>query len=240
MAMATVVSLALANLRVDLGSNSAFFALIAVLFVASAFYYWVRPEPRLQAVTEAAGQILLILLFGILLSYAATTPDLPYQDAALYAADGAIGFDRAAYLAFFAAHPWLKDLISACYLTLLPQFILVPAILFVTGREARVQTLLIGLGIALMVTSAVDVFMPSLTATVYVDFGGAAHVPAGVYTPAPTLEALRQGTMHSFVSTTSKVWSASPASIPQARCCSSGPCGRFAGCAGWQSRSTRR
>jgi hypothetical protein len=64
------VSFALARLTVDFSSPWLPLA-ITGLFGVSIFYRYQRPDPYLCAVTEAAAQMLLILLFGILLTYAA-------------------------------------------------------------------------------------------------------------------------------------------------------------------------
>jgi hypothetical protein len=70
MALMTIVSFALARLTVDFSSPWLPLA-ITCLFGMSIFYRYRRPDPHLCAVTEAAAQMLLILLFGILLTYAA-------------------------------------------------------------------------------------------------------------------------------------------------------------------------
>ena len=77
MATMTIVSFALTGLSVDLRSNRWLPLAIAGLMSASVFYRYRRPNPHLCSVTEAAAQMLLILLFGILLTYAAMTTNFP-------------------------------------------------------------------------------------------------------------------------------------------------------------------
>lgn len=198
MATLTAVSFLLTGLRVDAASNPAYVALIAVLMTLNAVYRFVRPDLRLRTATETAAQMLLILLFGILLTYAATATGLPYRDATLLAADRTLGFDREAYLAFFKARPWLSNLTGTAYLALLPQFLLAPLALLVAHQAVRAQTWLLAVGIALIATSGISVFAPAVSAFVYVDLGGPAHIPAGFYTSVPTIEALRAGTLHTI------------------------------------------
>ncbi len=194
MALLTVASFALTGLSVDPLSNPATFALIVVLFAISWFYRSVRPNANLKVASEAAGQLLLILLFGILLTYAAASTHIPYRDAAFARIDLALGFDRRAYLDFFASRPWLGTTVSLAYSTLLPQLLLVPLALFVTDRVPRLHTWMVAISIALIATAGISTFAPALTAYVYSDVH--LHVPPGVYTLMPTMEDLRAGTFH--------------------------------------------
>jgi len=196
MAMLTAASFALAGLRLDFASNPYVFVAIALLFAISWFYSAVRPHARLKTITASAGQILLILLFGILLTYAAVAAKFPYVDAELYAIDNALGFDRHAYLSFFGHRPWLEQTVSAAYFCMLPQFAAVPVIMFVADDLERLQRMIVAIAVALVLTAFISVFTPSLTAFVFVDLPRMAHVPAGLYTPEPTMEALRAGTLH--------------------------------------------
>jgi membrane-associated phospholipid phosphatase len=196
MTAVTLASFLLAGLTVDFSSNPAFFILIALLLATSLFYRFVRPNPYLQAATEIAAQLLLILLLGILLTYAAATVGFPYVDADLYAIDNALGFSRRAYLQFFRMRPWLGDILTFAYQSLLPQLVLVPFVLLLTNRGARVQAFLLAIGIALLLTAGISVFAPAICAYIYVDLGGPAHIPAGAVTAVPTLEALRSGALH--------------------------------------------
>jgi membrane-associated phospholipid phosphatase len=56
--------------------------------------------------------------------------------------------------------------------------------------------MIVAIAISLLLTAFVSVLTPSLTAFVHVDLPQIASVPADIYTPAPTMEALRAGTMH--------------------------------------------
>jgi len=195
----TVVSLLLTHLTVDVASNPALFMFLGMLFAANCFYRLWRPEPHLQAVTEAAGQILLILLFGILLSYAAVAAGLPYRDVELDLADKALGFDRSAYLGFFAHRPWLAWTIGTAYLTLLPQFAFVPLVLFSAKQHHRLQSMILAFGFALLATVAISIFTPSVTAFVHLDLLSIpAETARSLYTPVPTLDALRSGTPYTI------------------------------------------
>jgi membrane-associated phospholipid phosphatase len=81
---------------------------------------------------------------------------------------------------------------------MLPQFALVPVVMFFAKKFERVQRMTIAVAIALLITILVSVFTPSLTAFVHVDMPEMASVPANLYTPEATMEALRAGTMRSI------------------------------------------
>ncbi|MGB8431330.1 MAG: hypothetical protein WCE72_16040 [Pseudolabrys sp.] len=100
MAVLTVASFVLTGLTVDLRSNPSLLLSISGILAFSFFYRYWRPNPHLRALTEVAAQFLLILIFGLLLTYAAVAVKFPYVDAGLHAIDNALGFNRQAYLKF--------------------------------------------------------------------------------------------------------------------------------------------
>jgi membrane-associated phospholipid phosphatase len=154
----------------------------------------VRPDGRLQALAQGFMQVLLILLFGTLLSYAAAAAPVPFQDANLLAIDNALGLDRDAYISFFGRRPWLRTTVTLAYFTLMPQFVVVPLVLFFKHQPQRLQQFSFAVGIGLLVTVAISVFTPSIT-TIYLDLGLPVHakIPPALYTPLPTFQALRSG-----------------------------------------------
>jgi membrane-associated phospholipid phosphatase len=196
MAVATVAALFATGLAVDFASNPGALGGVAGLFAISAFYRTLRPNPRIATVTASAGQLLLVLLFGILLTYAASATSIPYRDAELYRIDLAMGFDRNAYLAFFRNPPWLATAMNWAYLSFLPQFAVVLAALFAADQMPRMRTFILAVGIALMMTSAIAALVPAQNAWVYVDVTPArmARLPIAMQAHVPTLEALRAGT----------------------------------------------
>lgn len=198
MAVLTVTSFVLTGLTVNLASNPWVVLSIGGIMATSFFYRYWRLNPHLSALTEAAAQLLLILLFGILLTYAAVAVKFPYVDGELYAIDNAIGFDRHTYLKFFAERPWLSKTVDIAYFCMLPQFALVPAIMFFAKKFERVQRMIVAIALSLIATALISIVTPSLTAFVHVDLAHMAAVPADIYTPVPTMEALRSGTMRAI------------------------------------------
>lgn len=194
MATATVASFLLTGVRVDPFSRPLLLLPFGVLGTTWWFYTSVRPDQRLAAFAEGFTQILLLLLFGTLLSYAAAAVPFPFQDANLLAIDTALGIDRRAYIDFFSRWPWLYNAVTLAYFTLMPQFVLVPLVLFFKNQPQRLQQFAFAAGAGLFATVAISVFTPSIT-TIYLDLGLPVHaaIPPTLYTPVPTLQALRSG-----------------------------------------------
>jgi hypothetical protein len=146
--------------------------------------------------------MLLILLFGVLLSYAAVAT--AFRIAMLELSASIKRWSDRAYLDFVNSRRFLAELAGYSYLSLLPQFALVPMVLMVADQLPRLRQWMLAFGLALVATSAISVFTPAVAAFVYLDLtpqvytnilSGYMHVP---YTHAPTFEALRAGTLRTI------------------------------------------
>jgi membrane-associated phospholipid phosphatase len=157
----------------------------------------VRADEQIAAAIETTGQLLLIVLLGIILSYPAAATALPYRDAELYAIDQWLGFDRRAYVDFVSNHDWLVTTVNVLYLTMQPQLGLVPLVLILARRLGRLQEFVVAFTVALMLTVAIFVFVPAVGAFVHVDLTPEeyARLPAAIYTPARSLDALRSSAL---------------------------------------------
>lgn len=193
----TLFGIAATGLKIDFSSNTALLVECAGYAALIAFYRYVRPDERLSEALTAVAQLFIILLLGLLLTYAATTPAMPYRDAQLQAIDTWLGFDRASYVRFFTDQPWKIRISDFVYLIMLPQLAIVPLVMIVTGRIERFQRFIAAYGVALIMTIAIFVFVPAVGAFVHVDITPAqyAALPLEIYTPARTLDALRSGFM---------------------------------------------
>ena len=98
MAATGIGALALSGLRVDFSRNPALVAAAVGYGALAWFYHSLRHDARLSTGLETTGQMLLIMLLGIVISYPAAVTALPYRDAELYAIDQWLGFDRRAYV----------------------------------------------------------------------------------------------------------------------------------------------
>jgi len=193
--VASTVGLFWAGLSVDVLSNPAFLAVGAGYAAVAFLYSRFRSSERLAMALTAVAQLILMMLFGILLSYAVTTIDLPYRDAEFLALDRWLGFDRTGYVGFFTDQPWKTRATDLVYFAMLPQLAIVPLLLIVTDRIERLQQFVASYCIALVVTVAIFALVPAVGAFVYFDLTPAqyAALPREVYTPARTLDLLRSG-----------------------------------------------
>lgn len=200
MALATAVALTATSLAVAWTSNPTLPALLCALFGLGQYFRYRRQRLDLHAMCNIAVQIVLVLLLGVLLTYAATAANFPYRDAELHKLDQALGLDRTVYLDLFRAHPWLNDIVAVAYLTLLPQFAIVPVMLLATGKTARAHSLLFAIGIALLLTSMVATFVPAVSAFYYLDIAplALATLSLDFQSLLRTIEALRSGALQTI------------------------------------------
>ncbi|WP_175557764.1 phosphatase PAP2 family protein [Rhodopseudomonas pseudopalustris] len=197
MACSAGIGLGLLGITIDFTSNLSLIAIAVGYCAVTVFYATVRRDVRLAAAMTSVGQLFLVLLIGLFLTYAATAVGLPLRDAELHAADQWLNFDRASYLAACAAIPGLISLLDAAYLTIQHQTVLVPLALILAGQQLRLQHFVLAFGLSLVATALIAVFVPAVDAMIYLDLAphGVASLPPGTYTHIPTLEALRAGTM---------------------------------------------
>jgi membrane-associated phospholipid phosphatase len=193
--LAAGIGIAASGLSVDVKSNPILLPLAAAYIATMFFYRSIRFDERLSQALVAVAQLLLIMLFGLLCSYAAAVTTMPYRDAELLAIDQWLGFDRAGYLRVFTDSAWKIHLSNLIYLSMLPQLALTPLFLIIANRMEHLQRFVAAYGIALISTIAIFVFVPAVGAFVYFDLTPAqyAALPIDVYTPARTLDALRSG-----------------------------------------------
>lgn len=191
------IGIGASGLSVDFSSNPALLVMVAVYAAAAFFYRSIRVDERVSQALTTVAQLLLIVVFGLLCSYAAAVITMPYRDAELLAIDQWLGFDRRSYVSFFTDRSWKIQLSNFVYQAMLPQLALVPFALIITSRMEQFQRFVAAYGIALISTIAIFVFVPAVGAFVYVDLTPAqyATLPVEVYTPARSLDALRSSAM---------------------------------------------
>jgi membrane-associated phospholipid phosphatase len=196
-ASVTAAALAFSGLHLDLASNPFLIAAGIGYWAIAWVYRSLRADEQIAIAIETTGQLLLIVLLGIVLSYPAATAALPYRDAELYAIDQWLGFDRHAYVDFVSNRDWLVTTVNIIYLTMQPQLGLVPLVLILARRLDRLQQFVMAFTIAVMLTVAIFVFVPAVGAFVHVDLTPEeyARLPAAIYTPARSLDALRSGAL---------------------------------------------
>jgi len=197
MAGAVAVGFVTLGLSINLTSNPFLIAVGSAYAALTWFYRRVRRDETIAGSLEAVGQLFVVLFLGLLLTYAATATALPYRDAELNAVDHWIGFDRHTFRAWIASVRQLSDLLDIAYLSIQPQTALIPFILVMARQLPRLLRFVLAMGLALAMTSLIAVFVPAVSASIYIDLAPLreAGIPPGVYTHIPTLQALRSGTM---------------------------------------------
>jgi membrane-associated phospholipid phosphatase len=170
--------------------------LIAGLICLAVFYRFVRRDQGIVRMVISMGQLVVVMIMGLMLTYVASTVPLPYRDFELHAVDRWIGFERSAYLEFLARNDWLRAILGFSYDTLLPQGILVLFVLPAVRRVDRLQRYVIAFAIAVTATAAIAIFVPAANAAIYLD-----RLPTDLSGSGlgyfPTLQGLRSGTIRS-------------------------------------------
>ena len=181
--------------RVDLSANTV--ALVSGYVFLTIHCRFVRQNAEETRALIGFGQLVTVIIMGIMLSYAASAVPLPYRDAELYAIDRWLGFERETYLAFLKRNDGLRHVLTFAYGTTLLQNILVLLVAIAARRIELLQSYIIAFSIALIATVAIAIFIPAANAMIYVD--GAPRdllvLPDGGSSYFPTLEGLRDGTL---------------------------------------------
>lgn len=145
----------------------------------------------------AVGQLIIVIIMGLMLSYAASAVALPYRDAEFLALDRWLGFEREAYMAFLKRHPNLREVLYFAYATIMHQTLLVCIVTLIAQRVDRLQAYVVAFALAVTATSVIASFVPAANALIFVDQAptNVATLPDGGHSYFPTLEGLRNGTL---------------------------------------------
>jgi len=148
----------------------------------------------------AVGQLAIVIIMGLMLSYAASTVTLPYRDAQLLAFDRWLGFEREAYMAYLKRHTALREVLYFAYMTIVHQTLLVCIVPLLVRRVDRLQAYIIAFGLAVTATAVIASFIPAANALIYVDQAptNLSTLPDGGHSYFPTLEGLRAGTLRTI------------------------------------------
>jgi len=156
---------------------------------------WSKIEAARMLIT--VGQLAIVIIMGLMLSYAASAVPFPYRDAELLALDRWLGFEREAYMAFLKQHPALRDVLYFAYSTIMHQTLLVCVVALIARRTDRLQAYIIAFAFAVTATAVIASFVPAANALIYVDKAPTdlSTLPDGGHSYFPTLEGLRAGTL---------------------------------------------
>jgi len=161
--MAMVFFVAGWSLGISLDLRSAWKAILAIVccLAISWFYRWLRPDPWIAFGARALAQLAIILSLGVLLSYVAAATSFPYRDGDFHAIDQWFGLDSVSYHRFLNERPQLHRVISISYASIRLQTVLVVGALVAASKFERLQTYVIAVAVALVMTLAVFILLPA-------------------------------------------------------------------------------
>lgn len=196
-ALLTACALDIAGLSIRLDLSASTVAIISAYLFLTIHYRFVRQNAEVARALISFGQLVVVVLMGLLLTYAASVVPLPYRDAELHAIDRWLGFEREAYVAFLGRNESLRDALSFAYNTMMRQNILVLVVSIIAQRGDRLQAYIIAFAIAVTATAAIATVVPAANAMIYVDNvpRGLSTLPGGGHSYFPVLEALRNGAL---------------------------------------------
>lgn len=201
-----VTAAALAMLGVVPALPVAMLVPIAIGAGLVAYDRYARPIPMIAAGMLSFLQLVLIMLFGIFLSYAAAASGFAYQDALLLAADRAIGFDWHAYAAWVDSHPRLALAYRVAYDSFLVQPLLLVLLLVVQRDFRRLHIFTFAFALSLLATCIVFAFVPAVSvyAHLQVPLDQFQHLrPISTFEHISDIEAMREGTLSALDPTSS-------------------------------------
>jgi len=156
-AMALVLVVGLAATGFSLTPRSVAITLaIAGTYVGFAYYNAKarhRGDPQVVFVLGATAQMILITALMTPLTYVAAAMNFPLQDAALDAADRALGLDWRSAVAFVNAHPLLGMFLSIGYAMIRWPIFIIPVALAAAAGYRRLQEFTLAFALALAVTT---------------------------------------------------------------------------------------
>lgn len=169
----------------------------AALVFAAHLYRDKRAEFGLADGFDCAAQVTVFSAFVVLLSYLAATLGFPLQDAALYRADNALGFDWLAYAKAVDQLPALGMLFNIAYKSFTVQLLVVPLLLSFLGRGQVARSMVLATILAGAVTTLISGVVPAMAMFVHLGLGPAdfPNLPlSGAFVHVDDMPALRAGT----------------------------------------------
>jgi hypothetical protein len=167
------------------------------LLAGTWFYTFRRVDPNIATALVHIAQMTLFTAFGSILSYMIAANELPLWDATLFGIDGALGLDWRAYLTFVNERPLLGLAGSLAYQSLIPQMIVLIAVLSLSGRLDAVRRMMLAAIVTGTLTVVMSGLMPAMAMFVHLGLTQADFPnlkPAAAFVHLADLTALRAGT----------------------------------------------
>ena len=134
---------------------------LVVALSAVAVFYKFRSVPKFVSCLTAL--IFLVVFCGgfVVLMYAIAATNRPLVDVQLARADQALGFHLPAFMAWTGSHRWLDTALRFAYTTILPQTIVVIAVLGFSGDARVLEKFVLRFMVCALVTVALFYWFPA-------------------------------------------------------------------------------
>jgi hypothetical protein len=152
------------NFQIDIRSYAIIAALLSPLICAAIVYSSARPDRRISATCTGSAFLLAFSPSCAVLSYLLSTVAGPRIDDLLAQVDHAMGFDWVALMTFAARHTTVTALLKLCYVSVMPQIMLLVFLLGWSGRASQMYGLCLAIAIGAMVCVMTWAAFPSFGA----------------------------------------------------------------------------
>jgi membrane-associated phospholipid phosphatase len=178
------------------GSVLVLIALCVVLRFSSVL----RARPWLTVPFDAFAAVVVILDLTLILPWQAQAFALPLADEAIHAFDLSLGFDHATWMGWLNGHSDIAWTLTTIYNTMIPQAVVIIALCLVTGCIRHLDRYLCAFAIAIVLTSAASVPLPTRGIVAILD-PALRTAPAwpSAATDVATYDALRSGALRDLV-----------------------------------------
>jgi membrane-associated phospholipid phosphatase len=120
-----------------------------------------RSRPWLIAPFDACIAVFAILDISLVLPWQVQAFNLPLVDHAVLAFDRSLGFDHVAWMGWLNSHPQALSVLTAAYESMVRQPQAIIALCLVTGRIRHLDRYLCAFIIAIFLTSAISILLPT-------------------------------------------------------------------------------
>jgi membrane-associated phospholipid phosphatase len=135
--------------------------IMTALCVALRLSPALQARPWLTVPFDIFAAVVVILDFTLILPWQAQAISLPLADDAIRAFDLSLGFNHLAWMSWLNEHPNITRALSVVYTTMIPQAVLIIILCMATSRIRHLDRYLCAFAIAIVLTSAISVPLPT-------------------------------------------------------------------------------
>jgi membrane-associated phospholipid phosphatase len=145
-------------------------ALVVFAAIAALYSYW-RPDERIVDLAHCAAQLIALFAATGAFSYVVTAANLPLANAAIAAADHALGFDWLSWFGWVERHPGLRVVLQLVYPSAIAQMVMIACYLCLGGQPERSRELVWTIMLSLLVIVPLSGLLPVENAWTFYDVG---------------------------------------------------------------------